>query len=339
MWYNQMSNLKEKKHCGRSRCCGTKDPPLVKKQEVMRALKRRKRTDDEVKGEVVLHTSNKKMRIGIVFHIGYTENKSAAALDITEAVRVLNNEFNMQSDRFDGGREIYEGTCYEALYDDYVSRAGSLNIEFYVHDTRYVALPIIVDSDNMTVEQNIKNVISPVVDPARYLNVWIVPCINDGTLGWATFPWDAGMGHTDGIIISKDCFGVNLADQFISGNGTLVHEIGHWCGCFHTFQETDAGADWYDTGAIDIDNNGKLDEDEITGDCCPDTPYESRPVFMESYPTKWSYSRARGKKHYVMFMNQMAYTGDQIRWMFTKDQCTKMRLFLDRFRPLAVRYV
>ncbi|RYD77036.1 MAG: T9SS type A sorting domain-containing protein [Sphingobacteriales bacterium] len=70
-------------------------------------------------------------------------------------------------------------------------------------------------------------------EPKNYLNIWVVNSITNfgqaGTiLGYAQFPWDPS-NSTDGIIVR--------ADQVSAGNKTLTHEIGHYLGLFHTFQD------------------------------------------------------------------------------------------------------
>jgi len=73
-------------------------------------------------------------------------------------------------------------------------------------------------------------------DNSKYLNIWVVHDIDPsfaggiGTvLGYAQFPYDAAnKPKTDGIIV--------VYYQVKSGANTLTHEIGHWCGLYHTFQ-------------------------------------------------------------------------------------------------------
>lgn len=328
--------MSAKQHVDRVRHkCGTYEPSKEEKLRSIALLKRRKRNPeaDSTYESILSADFSNTLVINVTFHIGYTSDEGRGDEDMREAVRVLNAEFNRNSDRFNSGAAIYTPTKYRSIYETYVSRAGSLNVEFR-GKTKFATLPDIDDPNDVELERRIKTQLSPPDDPSRNINVWVVPSISDGILGWSTFPWDHGAG--DGIILNKRSFGVRLSDPYVSGNGTLVHELGHYFGLFHVFQGSAAGQDWYDPAAVDLDKDGRVDVDESTGDCCPDTPYQSRPLYLESYPDKWPYSTAgfRGGRSYAMFMNQMAYTSDQIRWMFTKDQCAKMRMFIAKMRPL-----
>lgn len=69
---------------------------------------------------------------------------------------------------------------------------------------------------------------------ARALNVYLVE-INDGILGWATFPDEYAFAPAmDGVVVeSASVPGGTLASYNLGD--TATHEIGHWLGLFHTF--------------------------------------------------------------------------------------------------------
>ncbi|WP_210480850.1 zinc metalloprotease [Naasia sp. SYSU D00948] len=69
-------------------------------------------------------------------------------------------------------------------------------------------------------------------------------------LGYATFPFD-NAGPLDGVVISAETLPGGGQDLYNLGD-RLVHEVGHWLGLFHTFE------------------NGC----ESPGDGVPDTPYQ-----------------------------------------------------------------
>jgi hypothetical protein len=86
-------------------------------------------------------------------------------------------------------------------------------------------------------------------DSNKYLNIWVVKTINlsntplTGTvLGYAQFPWTRNSKPTtDGIVLRADQVGVVGIGQGSQGGRTLTHEVGHWLGLYHTFQDGCAG--------------------------------------------------------------------------------------------------
>lgn len=79
-------------------------------------------------------------------------------------------------------------------------------------------------------------------DSKKYLNIWVVSTITSpggtGTiLGYAQFPWLLGSsGNTDGIVLRADQVGTTGFADISQAGRTLTHEIGHWLGLYHTFQ-------------------------------------------------------------------------------------------------------
>jgi gliding motility-associated-like protein len=78
--------------------------------------------------------------------------------------------------------------------------------------------------------------------PTCYLNIWVVHEImsvsmGSGVIGYAFFPSAAG-SNIDGVVIEAGFFGNNAQDDAVG-----AHEIGHYLGLYHTFQNGCANND------------------------------------------------------------------------------------------------
>lgn len=84
--------------------------------------------------------------------------------------------------------------------------------------------------------------------PSKYLRIWVVKSIdgsNSGVLGYSVFPNTSPF--FDGIVMRYDtlgsietCNNCNLLANYDKGK-TLIHEVGHYLGLYHTFHESCSG--------------------------------------------------------------------------------------------------
>lgn len=144
---------------------------------------------------------------------------------------------------------------------------------------------------------------------ADTLNVYLAD-LGGGLLGWATFPQDfTSDPDLDGVVVLNTSLPGGGASPFDEGD-TLTHEVGHWVGLFHTFEN---GCD-------------------SPGDLVKDTPRVSQPNFgcptaVDSCP-----SDAGDIKRPDLITNFMDYVDDGCMNAFTAGQSSRANRYFSRFR-------
>lgn len=146
-------------------------------------------------------------------------------------------------------------------------------------------------------------------DPDRYLNIYT----NDasGALGYATFPQTSAGDGEDGVVLAWNVVGRNAPQAGMFNQGrTATHEIGHYLGLFHTFQ----------------DGCGSASSPYSTGDLIADTVAHRGPDYeCQARPS----SCGGGNNPIRNFMN---YTPDGCMTGFSEEQVNRMRCSLINFR-------
>ena len=140
----------------------------------------------------------------------------------------------------------------------------------------------------------------------RTLNIYLSG-LGGGLLGYAYFPQQGGNSKPwqDGVVVLNESIPGGSASNYDEGD-TLPHEVGHWLGLYHTFQ------------------NGC----STAGDRVSDTPAEAYPGW--GCPTgQDSCSADAGVDPIENFMD---YSYDDCMYAFTRGQAARMDAVWKKFR-------
>lgn len=258
-----------------------------------------------------------------------------------------NTEFN-----FDGNNTL-ENQTLENQFNNLINNKGILNIKFYLKEIRSVFDKLTLNYQNEPNLETLNNDIKKTNniydltedDIEKYLPIWIIDDllqtlpppdnIKQRINGYAPFPWwwstyansfEYVSSYNDGVVICYNTINTPADSQRGLGK-TLVHELGHWFGLYHTF-----ASDTYDNNAfVDTNDNGIIDDGERFGDCIIDTPAQANKTFGNPF-TKLTAIWPKENNKLIMFFNHMDYSDDKCRIMFTNEQTKKMKIMRDRYR-------
>ena len=151
-------------------------------------------------------------------------------------------------------------------------------------------------------EQQAKHALA--VDPTRRLNLYITDP-GSTLLGWAYLPMDAGPTDlSDGVVVNYRTLPGSRFQPFDLGR-TAVHEVGHYLGLYHTFQDGCGGS----------------------GDEVDDTPAEAWPA--AGCPVGRNTCPSLGDDPIHDYMD---YSDDACTWEFTPGQIDRMRQVIAGYR-------
>lgn len=252
--------------------------------------------------------------IPVVFHVIHTggpENISRA--QILDQIRILNADYSLSN--WNKGK----------IRSQFTSRAADCQIQFKLAtidpngnctegiNRVYSTLGVNVDQD----VEEVKDLIS--WDTKKYLNVWVVQSIQSTiaggtTLGYAHFPWMSTGSH-NGIVVRHDRIG-SIGTGLATGDSgrTCTHEIGHWLGLFHTFQDGCTG----------------------TGDGCADTPPVASAFTNASCPANGNSCTNDKPDMPDLWEDYMDYSAGACMAMFTANQKTLMQNAIANYRSVLV---
>jgi hypothetical protein len=233
------------------------------------------------------------VRIPVVFHVIYSDISQYLPTD-----SILAEMKNLQLDFMKRNSDTSEVNSF------FISRIGNPFVEFYLADTVFQANGEkgIIRVKSRRNRRKLHQV-SPELDTRRYLNVYVgnIKLGAGYTDGFAPVPYDS-LPHTGDAVF--------LRYSWIGGRYRLLtHEVGHWLGLWHVFQD----------GCSDGDqiNDTNPQKSATDGDCVLCPPKVADQKCSDSLPSNYN--------------NFMDYSG--CRSMFTVEQAKKIRQTIIRFRP------
>ncbi len=197
------------------------------------------------------HSSAKratKYIIPVVFHVIHTngeENISKAQID--DQIRLLNLDYSFNNPNKSNIRSIFTGVAADMEIE---FRLAKIDPQGNCTD----GINRVYSSKTVNAHDQVKSLPLARSPNQNYLNIWVVSNINSagaaGTiLGYAYFPTTSdGVTYStlDGIVIRADYVGSIGTSNTSRAGRTLTHEVGHYLGLLHPFQDSCDGGDHCD---------------------------------------------------------------------------------------------
>ncbi len=252
--------------------------------------------------------------IPVVFHVIHSGQPIDSGYNISDAqilsqIDALNRDFRL--------RNIDTALIPVAFR----ARKADVQVEFCLAKTDTAGAPTTGITRHLyPVLSNFDTDIKPATqwDHTKYLNIWTT-YLGFTVKGYATPP-NLFPDNQDGVVLDYRYVGSAPANPFPSthnGGRTAVHEVGHWLGLLHNFQDSCTGMT-AQTCALE-------------GDLICDTPPQAEASFgSPSLNQNTCHEDTPDEKD--MWMNYMDYTNDDQQHLFTLDQSDVMRATLSTTR-------
>lgn len=231
-----------------------------------------------------------------VFHQGGTENISDTQIE--SAITVLNEDYGRMIGTNGYGNGVDTKVQFKLAKIDPNGNCTNGIVRIYSSLTNH-----------KTYERPLLKEVS-FWDNEKYLNIYVVKSIPGGTLGYSSFP--GGPAEEDGLVVRHNYFG-RTGTAASSLGRTVTHEVGHWLGLYHTF------------------NNGCGTDECTDGDYVCDTP----PVATANFGCSTNNSCSNDSPDQPdQIENYMDYTSESCSNMFTQGQADRMHASLTSLRPV-----
>lgn len=185
------------------------------------------------------------------------------------------------------------------------------NPELYHNSSQYYIL-----GDGMEDPDVAGDAMAASFNVANVINIYFVSD-PDGACGWARFPWNLPVDY---MVIANSC-----ADN----NSTLVHELGHYFGLYHT-HETFGGTK---PESVTRNNANSCWDCEDDGDKLCDTPADPNLSSTANNFPSCAYTGSGtdecGVSYTPAIDNIMSYADKQCRTDFTAQQLARMAVYRD----------
>ena len=242
--------------------------------------------------------------IPVVFHVIHTNGAENISRDqILDQMRVLNEDFNLLNSNRNKLRSAFAGLAADCQIKFELAKIDP-------NGNCTDGINRVYSSAGVQMDMATEPVKSLIIWPyTKYLNIWVVSSIDGGTsggeiLGYAVFPWTAKFSK-DGIVMKSDRVGT-IGTAVASDSGrTLTHEVGHWLGLYHVFQD-------------DCDNGDKVD----------DTPPATGPFTNANCPAAGNSCSTDSPDKLDLWEDYMDYSNGSCQCLFTKLQKTRMHSYL-----------
>ena len=248
--------------------------------------------------------------IPVVFHVIHSGQAIGTGLNITAAqiqsqIAVLNECYRLRNSDTTAIPSWFQG------------RQADIMIEFCLAQFDTAGNPSTgITRHNISNTTNFDTDVKPSTqwNPHQYLNIWTTN-LGNTLLGYATppglFPW-----NQDGVVLDYRHVGKTPDNPYPSTQDlgrTGVHEVGHWLGLFHTFQDSCAGMNPQTCN--------------LQGDFICDTPPEKEATFGQPNLLQNTCHETPVDEN-DMWMNYMDYANDDQMHLFTQDQRDVIRATL-----------